>query len=108
MTTTIMSNFDMPPALKAFLKWAGQTIGTLAVFGVAATYWINTEVERRMTELATNPEDSPVIAAAIESIDNLETATVRIEGKVDTFSTEFTKYLQRQIELAEEAARRNR
>lgn len=100
------THFDVPPALKSFGKWAGQTLGTLAVFGVAASYWINTEVERRMNELAIDPSALPVVVDLVSDVENLTTGQTRIEGKVDTFSTEFTKYLQRQIELAEEAARR--
>lgn len=102
------TNFDVPPAVKSFLKWLGQTLGTLAVFGVAATYWINTEVERRMNELAIDPSAVPVVVDLVSDVENLTTGQQRIEGKVDTFSTEFTKYLQRQIELAEADARRDR
>lgn len=89
-------NFDMPPALKAFLKWLGQTVGTLAVFGVAASYWINTEVERRMNELAIDPAAAPAVVTLVAEVENLEAGQVRIEGKVDTFSREFLAYLQRE------------
>lgn len=96
-----LKNFDIPPALKSFLKWLGQTLGTLAVFGVAATYWVNTEVERRMKELASDPGQHPVIVEIQSDVDNLEKGQIRIEGTVNTFSTEFMRYLQRQAELAE-------
>lgn len=86
----------MSDTVKAILKKMGELLGSLAVLGVVGTYWINTEVERRMGELAINPADNPAVVTAIEKIDNLEEGQVRIENKVDDFSVEFIKFLRSQ------------
>jgi hypothetical protein len=74
----------------------GELAAILAVVGVAATYWINTEVERRMNELAVDPAASPVVVELVTEVDNIEATVDRVEDKVDAFSQKFIEYLERQ------------
>ena len=88
----------MNPNMKAMLKKAGEWVGLLAVFGVAGTYWINTEVERRMNELAIDPSAAPAVVTLQAEVANIEASQVRIERKVDDFSGKFLEYLERQAQ----------
>ena len=82
--------------LKQIAAKVGELGAMLAVVGVFGTYWINTEVERRMNELAVNPADAPVIVALETEVGNLSDGQARIEGKVDAFSDRFIAYLERE------------
>ena len=86
-----------PKIKKAFVK-GGEYIGLFAAFGIIGTLWINTEVERRMGELATDPANSPVVVTLQAEVANIEASQIRIEAKVDAFSESFMAYLQRQTE----------
>ncbi len=86
-----------PKVKKAFVK-GGEYIGLLVTFGIIGSLWINTEVERRMNELATDPALSPVVVTLQAEVANIEASQVRIEAKVDAFSASFMEYLQRQTE----------
>lgn len=94
-------SYEISDGVLRALKKLGEIVGILAVIGVIGTYWINTEVERRMGELVPNAGNNPTVIANKTKLETLAQGQARIENKVDTFSTEFTKYLQRQIELAE-------
>lgn len=61
-------------------------------------YYINTEVERRMNELASDPEDAPAVVALKTDMQNVKDSQVRIESKVDKFSQSFLAYLERQAQ----------
>lgn len=88
----------IPANAKKFLKKAGEYVTLLVVFGGLGTLWINTEVERRMGELASDPASSPAVVTLKAEVDNLEDGQARIEKKVDAFSEEFLKYLARQAQ----------
>jgi outer membrane murein-binding lipoprotein Lpp len=90
---------------KKLVEWAAVA----GVLAVAGSYWINTEVERRMKELASNPADAPEVVAISTKVEGLEVAIstkvegleagqARIETKVDAFSSQFLAYLERQAE----------
>jgi len=81
---------------KELLRKLGETLAMLAVLGTVGTYWINTEVERRMGELASDPGKNPAVVANTVKLENLEDGQVRIEAKVDKFSDKFLEYLERQ------------
>jgi len=83
---------SLKPVLKKVAEWVGL-LGTFAVFG---SLWINTEVERRMGELASDPASNPVVVANTTKLQTLSDGQKRIEGKVDAFSTSFLQYLERQ------------
>jgi len=93
--------------LKKILLKGGEWLGLLAVFGVVGSLWINTEVERRMNELAVDPESVPAIVTLQADMANVKAGQTRIEStmnarfdetdrKVDAFSREFMRYLERQ------------
>ena len=86
-----------PKIKKAFVK-GGEYVGLLVTFGIIGSLWINTEVERRMNELATDPANSPVVVTLQADVGNIKSSQVRIEAKVDAFSESFMAYLQRQAE----------
>jgi hypothetical protein len=86
----------IPDNLKRVSAKAAEYIAFLAVFGTVGTYWINTEVERRMLELAEDPATHPVVVELKTTQNNLAVGQQRIEGKVDAFSQEFLKFLERQ------------
>jgi len=69
-----------------------------AVIATVGTYWINTEVERRMNELAIDPSAAPAVVENKTKLASLEVGQARIEGKVDAFSTKFLEYLERQAQ----------
>jgi outer membrane murein-binding lipoprotein Lpp len=79
---------------KKLVEWAAVA----GVLAVAGSYWINTEVERRMKELASNPADAPEVVAISTKVEGLEAGQARIETKVDAFSSQFLAYLERQAE----------
>ena len=74
----------------------GEVVGIIAAVGFVASLWIDREVERRMNELAIDPSAAPAVVELKTEMDNVEQTMVRVEGKVDAFSTEFMKYLERQ------------
>ena len=84
--------------LKKILLKAGEWIGLLVVFGGLGSLWINTEVERRMNELAIDPSAAPAVVTLQAEVANIEASQIRIENKVDAFSAKFMEYLQRQAE----------
>lgn len=74
------------------VEWAA----VVAVLGTVGSYWINTEVERRMNELAIDPSAAPAVVTLQAEVANIEASQVRIENKVDAFSDRFLAYLERQ------------
>lgn len=84
--------------LKKILMKAGEWIALVAVFGTVGSWWINTEVERRMNELAIDPAAAPAVVTLQTEVANIEASQVRIENKVDKFSESFLAYLERQAE----------
>lgn len=86
----------IPEPVKALLKKAAEYGALLAVLATVGSYWINTEVERRMGELADDPGAHPTVVANTTKLETLEAGQVRIENKVDAFSSEFLRYLERQ------------
>ena len=84
--------------LKKILLKGGEWIGLLVVFGGLGSLWINTEVERRMGELATDPANAPAVVANTTKLESIEAGQIRIERKVDAFSTKFMEYLERQAQ----------
>jgi hypothetical protein len=88
----------MSPTIKKTLVKGGEYVGLFAAFGIIGSLWINTEVERRMDELATDPALSPVVVTLQAEVANIEASQIRIEAKVDAFSASFMAYLQRQTE----------
>lgn len=89
---------DIPAPAKQFGKKLAEYVAFLAVFGTVGSYWINTEVERRMGELEANPGNHPVVVANTTKLGTLEAGQARIETKVDTFSQKFLEYLERQAQ----------
>lgn len=87
---------NIPNSYKVWGKRIGEYFAFLAVFGVVSSYWINTEVERRMGELETNPGDHPTVVANTTKLATIEAGQTRIETKVDAFSGKFLEYLERQ------------
>lgn len=79
-------------------KKIGEYVALLAVLGTVGTYWINTEVERRMNELAQDPSTHPTIVQNTTKLESLEAGQVRIETKLDAFAGQFLGYLERQAE----------
>ena len=86
----------MNPRIKKFLFKVGEWIGLGVTFGIVASLWINTEVERRMNELMPVIGDDPAVVEAVGDIENIEGSVSRIEAKVDAFSGRFIAYLERQ------------
>ena len=81
-------------------KWVQKLTEWTALFAIILTggsYWINTEVERRMNELAIDPASAPAVVTLQAEVANIEASQIRIEGKVDAFSAKFMEYLQRQV-----------
>jgi hypothetical protein len=79
---------------KKLTEWAGL----LAVIAVVGSLWIDREVERRMNELASDPANAPAVVTLQADMANVKATQARIESKVDTFSTKFLEYLERQAE----------
>jgi hypothetical protein len=86
----------IPEPTKALAKKLGEYMALIAVFGTVGTYWINTEVERRMGELAPDAGVHPTVVSNSTKLETLEAGQERIEDKVDAFSTKFLEYLERQ------------
>jgi len=93
--------------LKKILLKGGEWIGLFVAFGIIGSLWINTEVERRMNELKTDPATVPVIVTLQADMANVKAGQTRLETtmnarfdttdrKVDAFSTQFLAYLERQ------------
>jgi hypothetical protein len=89
---------DIPTHAKSFAKKFAEYAAFLAVFGTAGSYWIDSEVERRMKELAKDPSVHPVIVEMRTRQEGFEEGQRRIETKVDLFSDNFLRYLERQAQ----------
>lgn len=83
---------DIPTWVKKIAEWAALA----AVFGGVGSLWINSEVERRMNELAVDPSSAPVVVRLETEVENIESTVSRIENKVDAFGNKFLDYLERQ------------
>jgi hypothetical protein len=77
---------------------AGELVAIAAVLGFVGSLWIDSEVERRMNELAIDPASAPAVVANTTKLESLENGQARIEGKVDAFSDKFLAYLERQAQ----------
>lgn len=88
----------IPVAVKAVVIKGAEYIAFLAVFGTVGTYWINTEVERRMGELIQDPGNHPTVVQLQTEMIFMKQSQIRIEAKVDTFSAKFLEYLERQTQ----------
>jgi len=86
----------IPVAVKVAAVKVAEYVTFLAVFGTVGTYWINTEVERRMGELAQDPSKHPAVVTLQTEVRVMKESQVRVERKVDAFSTKFLEYLERQ------------
>lgn len=86
----------IPESAKNLGKKVAEYAAFVAIFATAGSYWINTEVERRMSELATDPGEHPAVVELRTETDNIKQGQVRIETKVDAFSSKFLEYLERQ------------
>lgn len=86
----------IPVAAKAVAAKIVEWAAFAAVFGTVGTYWINTEVERRMDELATDPANHPAVVTLQTEMVSVKESQVRVEAKVDAFSAKFLEYLERQ------------
>lgn len=87
---------NLSERVKNVLKKGGEWIALIVVFGGVSTYWVNTEVERRMKELMPDIQDDPTVVEAVADIENMEATMLRVETKVDAFSGKFIAYLERQ------------
>ncbi len=88
----------IPAAAKTVLARVAEWSVFLVVFGTGSTYWINTEVERRMEELVQDPGNHPAVVQLQTEVKYMKDSQVRIEAKVDTFSAKFLEYLERQAQ----------
>lgn len=88
----------IPAAAKTVLAKVAEWGVFLTVFGVVGTYWINTEVERRMEELVQDPGNHPAVVQLKTEVKYMKDSQVRIEAKVDAFSAKFLEYLERQAQ----------
>lgn len=88
----------IPEAAKSMAKKVAEYAAFFAVFATVGSYWINTEVERRMKEIAEDPASHPVVVELKTTQGALKEGQVRIETKVDAFSSKFLEYLERQAE----------
>jgi hypothetical protein len=86
----------IPESARNIGKKVAEYAAFLAIFATAGSYWINTEVERRMGELADDPGSHPTVVANTTKLETLEAGQERIEDKVDAFSSKFLEYLERQ------------
>lgn len=86
----------IPVAAKAVGVKVAEWVTFAAVFGTIGSYWINTEVERRMDELATDPANHPAVVQLQTEMVFVKESQVRVEKKVDAFSGKFLEYLERQ------------
>ena len=77
-------------------EWLGLLAVIGGLFATLGSYWINTEVERRMNELAVDPAAAPVVVELKTEMENVESAVERVEDKVDAFSEQFLSYLERE------------
>ena len=82
--------------IAAIGKKAGEWAALLAIVGVVGSLWIDREVERRMKELESDPATSPAVVELKTDMQNVKDSQARIERKVDTFSTKFLEYLERE------------
>ena len=93
--------------LKKILLKGGEWVGLFVAFGVIGSLWINTEVERRMNELQTDPATVPVVVTLQADMANVKAGQIRLEStmnarfdstdrKLEAFSSKFMEYLERQ------------
>ena len=87
---------NLSEKVKKVLTKGGEWIALIVVFGGIGTFWINTEVERRMSELMPTIGDDPAVVEAVADIENIEATMLRVETKVDAFSNKFITYLEQQ------------
>ena len=88
----------MSDLAKKLVEWVGVAVVLGGALAAVGSMWINTEVERRMKELASNPAEAPAVVANTTKLESLEQGQARIETKVDAFSSQFLAYLERQAE----------
>jgi hypothetical protein len=88
----------IPAAAKVAVTKIAEYVAFAAVFGTVGTYWINTEVERRMGELEQDPSQHPAVVTLQAEVKGMKESQVRVERKVDAFSTKFLEYLERQTQ----------
>lgn len=86
----------IPAAVKVAATKVAEYAAFAAVFGTVGSYWINTEVERRMGELAQDPSSHPAVVQLQTEMVHVKESQERIELKVDMFSNKFLEYLERQ------------
>lgn len=86
----------IPAAAKTAALKVAEWSAFAAVFGWIGGLWIDSEVERRMDELATDPSKHPAVVQLQTEMVGVKESQARIELKVDTFSTKFLEYLERQ------------
>ena len=84
-------------------KWAGIFIAGGAAIGLilwGVPFYIESKVAERVSAhletLDNDPSKHPSVVSNKTRLDNLETTASRIEGKVDAFSGEFMRYLERE------------
>ena len=88
----------IPVAAKVAATKIAEYVTFAAIFGTVGSYWINTEVERRMGELATDPANHPAVVTLQTEVAIMKESQVRVERKVDAFSAKFLEYLERQTQ----------
>lgn len=88
---------ELKDIIRKLIEWAAL----FAVIATVGSYWINTEVERRMGELVIDPADSPAVVANATKLESIEAGQARIESKVDAFAAQFTAYLERQARVGQ-------
>lgn len=86
----------IPGPAQSVGKKVAEYAAFFAIFATVGSYWINTEVERRMEELASDPGKHPTVVELVTEVENIENTVVRVEDKVDAFAGKFLEYLERQ------------
>lgn len=79
-------------------KKLGEWAALLAIIGVVGSLWVDREVERRMGELLPDTSESPSVVTLEAEMASVKDGQIRIERKVDDFSSKFLEYLERQAE----------
>ena len=87
---------------KTIVSGIVAAVGTITLILWGVPYYIksavNDQVEARMNELAIDPASAPAVVANTTKLESLSEGQQRIEGKVDKFSSEFLRYLERQAQ----------
>ena len=84
--------------MKDIAKKLAEYAALFAIIATVGSLWINSEVERRMNELAIDPSAAPAVVSLQTDMHNVKASQERIEGKVDKFSESFMAYLERQAQ----------